>query len=347
MKTRIIFLAVFCLFLIPALSEAQEQLLLCGAEQSGTVGSMGEMVYEISVPAGIHLIVEMDNPSNYSRLYIKYGSIPEQSCPPDDDCDGFYDASVEILNTQAGTYYVLVRNTSGGIVDYTINAYDTSCPKRSITPCGATKNGSMARNGEDIWQIKVPAGIHLIVDMITTYLSSDLYIRYGQIPEQSCPPDDDCDEGNGDASVEILNTQAGFYYVLVDSDGNLIMDYTINAFSSDCSGLDVDIILNQTEFTTGDTLNVQARIINNESTPYNVEVKHWIKTHDGYLLPILGDNHLTIDIAPESDNTYTTFTYPFNNPVPAEEYEVEIKLVNPITVDYYTRDKDTFNFVLP
>ncbi len=347
MKKGVIFLMVFCLFLIPALSESAEVLTLCGAEKTNTLGPHGEMVYQISVPAGRHLIVEMDTTEYDSDLFIKYGSIPDQDCDTDDDCDiGRYDAAVEIENTQAGNYYVLVDSDDSGSMYYTIYAYDTSCPKREFAPCGATKNGSMASQGEDIWQIEVPAGTHLIVDMSTTEGDSDLFIKYGRVPDQDCSTDDDCDTGTYDAQVEILNTQAGFYYVLVDSDTSANMDYTINALA-DCSGLDVDIILNQTEFTTGDTLVVQVRIINNDSTPYNVEVKNWIKLPGDELFPYIDDIHLTFNITPDSDNTFTVFTYTFNNPVPVGEYRVEIKLVDPITVNYYTRDLDTFNFIIP
>lgn len=51
------------------------------------------MIYQIAVPAGIHLMVELDTTEFHSDLYIKYGNIPYQNSVTDDDCDeGTYDA---------------------------------------------------------------------------------------------------------------------------------------------------------------------------------------------------------------------------------------------------------------
>lgn len=96
----------------------------------------------------------------------------------------------------------MVDSDTSQNMSYTIRAYDASCPKREISPCGVTKTDSMSSNGEDIWQIAVPADMHLIVDMDTTEFHSDLYIKYGKIPEQNPATDDDYDEGSYDAQSE-------------------------------------------------------------------------------------------------------------------------------------------------
>ena len=173
-----------------------------------------------------------------------------------------------------------------------------------------------------------------------------IYIKYGRIPDQDCITDDDCDEGDYDASVEIVETQAGYYYVLVDSDDPFNeMDYTINALGSHCSGLDVEVILNldPPEYTTGDTLIVQARLINNDAYQYTTEIKAYFQTPVPKFKSIFNP-HLTTSVPPGSDNTYTIFNYTFKGTEPEGVYHVEMKLIDPKTAHYYTRDIDTFNF---
>jgi hypothetical protein len=352
MKKGATLLLVFSLFLAPTVILAAEKLEVCGAEKENTLGPYGEYVYQITVPAGIHLMVEMDTAEYNSDLYIKYGGIPDQDCGTDDDCDeSAYDSAVEIENTQAGFYYVLVDSDAPWAMDYTIYAYDASCPKRSVAPCGVTKAASMNSYGQDIWQVEVPAAIHLIVDVHTAEYNSDLYIKYGGIPDQDCGTDDDCDESGYDSAVEIENTQAGFYYVLVDSDAPWAMDYTIGAFGSHCSGLDVDVILNQSEYRPGDTLIIQAHIINNDPIRYSVEVKTWVQDPNGKLLPLNGkfsalfEPCLQVNIVPNSDSTHTIKSYLFKGTETPGKYIVELKLIDPLSANYYTRDVDSFSFI--
>ena len=87
MKKGVIFLVFFCFFLLPTFSFAVEELEVCGQPDIGKLNPNGEEVYQIAVPAGIHLMVEMDTTTRDCDLYIKYGGIPDQDCNTDDDCD--------------------------------------------------------------------------------------------------------------------------------------------------------------------------------------------------------------------------------------------------------------------
>jgi len=211
--------------------------------------------------------------------------------------------------------------------------------------CGSEITKTIGPYGEDTYQISVPAGIHLIIEMDTSQFHSDLFIKYGSIPEQDCNTDDDCDTGDYDAEVEIESTQEGYYYVLVDSDTSSSFDYTISAFGSSCSGLDVDVLLNQSEFRTGDTLTVQVHSINNDSIQYIAEAKRWIYGPDGSFFRIFRPLLVVAKIEPNSDSTRTILTYQFDGTETSGEYKVEIKLIDPITANYYTKDVNTFNFI--
>jgi hypothetical protein len=122
------------------------------------------------------------------------------------------------------------------------------------------------------------------------------------------------------------------------------MDYTINALGSHCSGLDADVILNQSEYRPGDTLIIQAHIINNEPIQYNVEVKTWVQVPNGKLVPLLGPC-LNVNIAPNSDSTHTIRSYLFKGTEALDEYIVELKLIDPISANHYTRDVNSFSFI--
>ncbi len=100
--------------------------LAAGTAQAGTLQSTYDIkYYQVSVSAGEHLIVVLDAAvynSNSYDLYIKFGALPTTLIYDDAGDSPNADQAVEIPVTQAGTYYVLIRSTSGG-GDYTIAAH--------------------------------------------------------------------------------------------------------------------------------------------------------------------------------------------------------------------------------
>ncbi len=77
-RSALILVCLF-LFLCPAPASAQQSLML-GVPVSGTLSSTGdEDYYDVSVTAGLHLIVVVDATvynSNSYDLYIKFGALP-------------------------------------------------------------------------------------------------------------------------------------------------------------------------------------------------------------------------------------------------------------------------------
>jgi hypothetical protein len=103
--------------------------LTLGAAQAGSLqGTYDIKYYQVSVTAGEPLVVYLDGADNYNHydLYIKFGSLPTTIDYDDKGDSPNADQRVEIASTQAGTYYVMVRSTSGG-GNYTIRALNVCC----------------------------------------------------------------------------------------------------------------------------------------------------------------------------------------------------------------------------
>jgi len=115
-RSALILVCLF-LFLCPAPASAQQPLTL-GVPVSGTLsGSGDEDSYDVSVTAGLHLIVVVDATvynSNSYDLYIKFGAPPTPTDCDDKGDSPNADQAVEIASTQAGTYYILLHSASGG-----------------------------------------------------------------------------------------------------------------------------------------------------------------------------------------------------------------------------------------
>ena len=174
--------------------------------------------HQVSVIAGEHLLVVLDGEGNYDyyELYIKFGALPTTIDYDDKGDSARSDQAVEILSTQAGTYYVMVRSTSSG-GNYTIVAHDdVTFPSLSLgTPQAGTLQGTY---DVKYYQVSVAAGEHLLVvlDGADDFDHYDLYIKFGSLPT-TIDYDDKGDAPNADQEVEIPNTQAGNYYVMVRS----------------------------------------------------------------------------------------------------------------------------------
>ena len=125
-------------------------------------------------------IVVLDADSIYTthvnELYIKFGALPTLTDFEDKGDLPNIDQAVEIPNTQAGTYYVMVRSTYGE-GSYTIVAHTASSfPSLTVgTPMTGSLQGTF-----DIkyYQVSVIAGVRLSVDLDGANTNNDysLYV---------------------------------------------------------------------------------------------------------------------------------------------------------------------------
>jgi hypothetical protein len=205
-----------------------------GTAKAGSLqGTYDIKYYQVSMTAGQHLFVVLDDEYNYYSydLYIKFGSLPTTVDYDDKGDSPNADQAVEIASTQAGYYYVMLRSTSGG-GNYTVVAHTNS----SLPTLGILKTGNL-QGTYDIkyYQVSVTAGQHLfvILDSYSNYNNYDLYIKFGSLPS-TVDYDDKGDSPNADQAVEIASTQAGYYYIMVRSTsggGNYnIVAYTSRVF---------------------------------------------------------------------------------------------------------------------
>jgi len=193
--------------------------LTVGTQKAGSLqGTYDIKYYQVSVTAGEHLFVVLDDDYNYYSydLYIKFGSLPTTVDYDDKGDSPNADQAVEIVSTQAGTYYIMVRSTSSG-GNYTIVAHDDSTfPTLTL---GTPQAGSL-QGTYDIkyYQVSVTAGepLFVILDGEDNYDHYDLYIKFGALPT-TADYDDKGDSPNADQEVEIASTQAGNYYVMARS----------------------------------------------------------------------------------------------------------------------------------
>ena len=221
----------FCLCPIPVWAQTvQEVELTLGVPVAGTLSGTGDVnYYQVTVTAGQHLLVVLDGTNKYGTydLYIKFGSLPNTADYEDKGDLPNTDQGVEIANTQAGAYYIMVRSAySGG--DYTLTAHtQDTFPTLTL---GTAASGSL-QDTTDVkyYQVAVTAGQHLLVvlDGTNKYGTYDLYIKFGSLPN-TADYEDKGDLPNTDQGVEIAGTQAGYYYIMVRSaySGG---DYTLTA----------------------------------------------------------------------------------------------------------------------
>ena len=128
-KNRVVLILTFVLFFLHAVPVSAQQELVLGVSVAGTLSGTGdEKYYQVDVASEQHLFVILDanDNSDYYDLYIKFGSLPTTIDYDDKGDSPNADQEVEIPSTQPGTYYIMVRSTSGG-GNYTIRARIIRC----------------------------------------------------------------------------------------------------------------------------------------------------------------------------------------------------------------------------
>ncbi len=198
--------------------------LTIGAPTSGTLSYYGaKQYYQLSLAAGLQLFVLLEKTISWnSSVYIKYGQLPTTS-DYDDMNSSSYDQSVEIANTQSGTYYIMLVSGNPSSNSYTITPR-TSLESLTI---GSPTSGTLSYYGaKQYYQLSLAAGLQLFVLLEKTISwNSSVYIKYGQLPTTS--DYDDMNSGLYDQSLEIPSTQSGTYYIMLVSGNPSSNSYTI------------------------------------------------------------------------------------------------------------------------
>ncbi len=304
-------LVMFAL-LMPATQKVQAETgLSLGVQTTGSLSGTGDVkYYEVNIASGEHLFVVLDGSDNYNtyQLYIKFGSLPTTVDYEDKGDLPNADQGVEIINTQAGYYYVMVRSTSGG-GNYTIVAHTNST--LSTLALGTAKTGSLQGTYDvKYYQVSVTAGQHLFVvlDGSDNYNTYQLYIKFGSLPT-TVDYEDKGDLPNADQGVEIASTQAGYYYVMVRSTsggGN----YTIVAHTNGT--------LSTLALGTAKTGSLQGT--------YDVKYYQVSVTAGQHLFVVLdgSDNYNTYDLYIKFGSLPTTVDYEDKGDLPNADQGVEI-----------------------
>jgi len=203
--------------------------------QNNDMSAEGEKdFYQITVSEGQSLFVNINIPSTIQRyyLYIKLDSLPTTSDYDARSVTG-HDEAVNITNTQAGTYYIMVyadNHSSYSSGSYTITGSTSVIALTLETIYDAAFSHE---DEKEFYEVTVP-GEHSLFVNVHVYASVQryyLYIKYGSLPTGS---DYDARSVTGDDEiVNIPNTQAGTYYIMVYADNHSSYSsgsYSIKAF---------------------------------------------------------------------------------------------------------------------
>ncbi|MEW5250424.1 S8 family peptidase [Microbulbifer discodermiae] len=178
-----------------------------------------ELLFTLEVPANASNLQFRTTGSNGDAdLYVKFGSSPTTQ---DNDCKSTSSTSNEICsiaNTQAGTYYVVVRAYRNFSELRLTGSFDIA-PLNSDD--GLLENGvsrpNLSANAEEelLFTLEVPSNAsNLRFQTTGNNGDADLYVKFGSSPTIQ---DSDCksDSSTSNEICSISNVQAGTYYVLV------------------------------------------------------------------------------------------------------------------------------------
>ena len=98
--------------------------LIPGVPKVGELQSTYDVKFhQVTVAAGEDLVLILDGEANYNHydLYLRFGALPTTLVYDAKGDSPNADQRIEVNPTQAGTYYVMIRSTSGG-GSYTLRA---------------------------------------------------------------------------------------------------------------------------------------------------------------------------------------------------------------------------------
>jgi Ca2+-binding RTX toxin-like protein len=209
-----------------------------GVAESETLATNDDFdLYKVvGVSPGDHLVVQMHAGNSYpeNELYVRRGALPTSTqFDAAATTAGHPSQFLDVVGTQAGTYYVMVYTNFVGPLggDYTIQA-DTDDTLTELIPC-MDHNDSLATNKDfDLYQVRVDAGENLIVQMYAdnSYPENELYIRRGALPTWTVYDAVSKLPVGPSQYLDIMDAQAGTYYVMAYTNfvGPLGDNYTID-----------------------------------------------------------------------------------------------------------------------
>jgi YD repeat-containing protein len=205
--------------------------LTLGVPYSDSLSSYGEeKFYRVNVSAGQHLFVMLAKDNSWSSyLYIKYGALPTTS-DYDSRISGSSDLALGVPTTQAGYYYIMVRSTSSSGGTYNITANNNST--LATLTIGSSTSDTLSWDGDkQYYQLNASAGQHLffILEKSKSWYCK-IYVKHGNLPTSS--DYDAYSRSSIDQALDIPTTQAGYYYVMVESDYSSGGSYTVTPRTS-------------------------------------------------------------------------------------------------------------------
>lgn len=206
------------------------------------MSNLGQKEYhQVTVTEGQNLFVNItltDNGDDF-YLYIKYGSLPTTE-DYDTISNTGEDETINITNTKAGTYYIMVYVALYDTYPYCSHNY-TITVSNCVTPLilsGPQMEGHISHFGEKhYYEVSVSSGQNFFVNISLTDGGDNfyLYAKYGSLPTRF---DYDYKSETGeDEAISVINSQSGIYYIMIyaaayDTYPYCTHNYTITAFTS-------------------------------------------------------------------------------------------------------------------
>ncbi len=164
------------------------QLATGGTTNSAFTASSQDHYYQITVTAGGTLEIALDSAatSGANELYVRFDDVPSASDFDYKHLGGAVpDQQVVIPTTEAGTYYLLVRNINTGAASYSLTSNFLPFSIRSVSP-GTVGNAGFATllirgaqfAPEDIVTLTAPDGSPIAIDNLVFQDAATLYASF-------------------------------------------------------------------------------------------------------------------------------------------------------------------------
>lgn len=311
--------------------------ILPAETRSGSISFNSEVdSFTFNGETGQSVIINMCNESGFLgpkvSLYAPDGSFETS------DQGNLHAEIRNFILEQSGVYTVLAQDWNG----FSTGGYSLSLlliPGPTISeqdPDGGDLNSGEVRTGSislradtDAYTFEADSSQSINISMSNEsgYLNPGLYLY---------APDGLLETyAEGTLHAEITDyqlLQSGLYTIVLreragDATGGYSLTYT-RIPGTQHSPL-VRILLNQSSFTTGDTLVISGQVTNGPN-PADVEVKTWVEVPGEYQLGLLNP-HMTITVGSFADITQDLSSYTFSGNEPAGTYHVGARLVDIIT----------------
>jgi PKD repeat protein len=118
---------------------------------------------------------------------------------------------------------------------------------------------------------------------------------------------------------------------------------TISEYIHVSDPVTLTISLNQTSFTTGDTVTASLQLTNDGPNPVWVELKRWVRLPDQRKLPI-SSPHIVEKLNPSEVFTKDFYTHTFTGSEQGGDYKIGVRVEHPFTGKDYSVDTKIYTF---